>query len=339
MRYFFLTLLIFLVALFASGQEPFEGGEGATMTVRRDEGHLFVDFFEDGKDMQIGFYPCGVNRLFGIAEVSYFPGRAGHHRGEASHRFLSCTDWIGPYYVCGFSNKQEGFPVRFTGGWHGSNGDGSGEPTAVTKNLTIHVDGQEMSGNFEKSCGQVDLVVTNHIQGYDGALSGKELLKETVQYRIGANREIAVFVRIEALDDVVIERYYGLQSQNFPVFDSVSYVSGERVYHTAAVKANSSSPQAEGIDAIILKGNSGGHQLRLALNTREGLGTAEYLAPGLSRAFSASYGKSYFNLVNGKELVLKKGGEGFLGGRLLLGLNLAWICYPIPAHQWSAEPV
>ncbi|MGV8140146.1 MAG: hypothetical protein AB2L20_33590 [Mangrovibacterium sp.] len=314
LRYHVWVAFFSVCALFACGQEEHGNEAGPSMIVKSYEGHVFVDFFGDERNLQIGFYPCGVNRLFGIAEVSYFPGRAAHHRGEASNRFLSCTDWIGPYYVYALVNRQAGLPLRFTGGWHGSNGDGSGAPTAVMQNVSILVDGKDLTSNIEQACEQVDLVVTNHIQGYDGALSGKELLKETVQYRIGAEREIAVCVRIEALDDVVIQRYYGLQSQNFSVFDSVSYVSGERVYHTAAVKANSSSPQAEGIDAIILKGNSGGHQLRLELNTREGLGTAEYVASGLPRAFSAGYGKSYFNLINGRELILKKGEQVFWKG-------------------------
>ncbi|MEN6456831.1 MAG: hypothetical protein ABFD10_21450 [Prolixibacteraceae bacterium] len=300
--------------LFACSQGENEAGTAPFMAVKSYEGHVFVDFFGDERNLQIGFFPCGVNRLFGIAEVSYFPGRAGHHRGEASNRFLSCTDWIGPYYVCALVNRQAGLPLRFTGGWHGSNGDGTGEPTAATKNLTIQVDGQEMSGNFEKNCGQVDLVVTNLIQGYDYALSKKDLLKETVQYRIGTDREIAVCVRVEALDDVVIQRYYGLQSQNFSLFDSVSYASDDRVCHTAPVKANSNSPQTEAVNAIILTGASNQHRLRLALNTREGLGIAEYLAPGLPRAFSAGYGKSYFNLVNGRELILKKGEKVFWKG-------------------------
>ncbi|KAB2815341.1 MAG: hypothetical protein F9K10_04865 [Paludibacter sp.] len=309
-----MAIFFSLYALVACSQEENEAEAALSMAVKNYQGHLFVDFFEDGKDTQIGFYPCGVNRLFGIAEVSYFPGRAAHHRGEAANRFLSCTDWIGPYYVCGFSNKQGGLPVRFTGGWHGSNGDGTGEPTAAAKDLTIRVDGHEMSGNFEKSCDQVDLVVTNLIQGYDYALSKKELLRETVQYDITVDRKIAVCVCIEALDDVVIQRYYGLQSQNFSIFDSVSYASNDRVCHTAPVKTNSNSPQVEGVNAIILTGASNQHRLRLVLNNHEGLGTAEYLAPGLPRAFSASYGKSYFNLVNGRELVLEKGEKVFWEG-------------------------
>ena len=314
LRYHVWVAFFSVCALLACGQEEHGNEAGPSMIVKNYEGHVFIDFFGDERNVQLGFYPCGVNRLFGIAEVSYFPGPASHHQGEPSNRFLSCTDWIGPYYVCAFSNKQAGLSMRFTGGWHGSNGDGTGMPTAATQSVTIRVNGKELAGNFERTCDQVDLVVTNLIQGYDYALSKKELLKETVQYSIKPNREATVNVSIEALDDVVIQRYYGLQSQNFPVFDSVSYASDERVYHTAAVNANSNAPQADGVNTIILSGTSDQHQLRLVLNIREGLGTAEYLAPGLPRAFSASYGKSYFNLVNGKELVLKKGEKVFWKG-------------------------
>jgi hypothetical protein len=314
LRYHVCVVFFSVYALFACGQKEHGNEAGPSMIVKNYEGHVFVDFFGDERNLQIGFYPCGVNRLFGIAEVSYFPGWAAHHRGEASNRFLSCTDWIGPYYVCSLVSRQAGLPLRFTGGWHGSNGDGTGEPTAATSGVTIRVNNEELTGNFERACDQAALVVTNLIQGYDYALSKRELLRETVQYDITVDRKIAVCVCIEALDDVVIQRYYGLQSQNFSIFDSVSYASDDQVCHTAPVKANSNSPQAEAVNAIILTGASNQHRLRLVLNIREGLGTAEYLAPELPRAFSASYGKSYFNLVNGRELILKKGEKVFWKG-------------------------
>jgi len=314
LRYHMGIAFFSVCAFLACGQEEHGNEAGPSLIVKNYEGHVFVDFFGDERNVQIGFYPCGVNRLFGIGEVSYFPDRARHHRGEVSNKFLSCTDWVGPYYVCSSIHKGAGLSVRFTGGWHGSNGDGTGVPTAATSEVTIQVNDEALTGNFERACDHAVLVVTNLIQGYDYALSKKDLLKETVQYNIKPNRETTVYVSIEALDDVVIQRYYGLQSQNFPVFDSVGYASDERVYHTAAVKANSNAPQADEVNTVILSGASDQHQLRLVLNTSEGLGTADYVAPGLPRAFSASYGKSYFNLVNGKELGLKKGEKVFWKG-------------------------
>lgn len=48
-------------------------------------------------------------------------------------------------------------------------------------------------------------------------------------------------------------------------------------------------------------------ELEAWLNPYVGLGNFDYLKKGQSYAFTASYGKSYFNLVNGKEMDLKSG--------------------------------
>jgi hypothetical protein len=303
-----------MLVLAARCQEEAGDDAGTVMTVKNYEGHVFIDFFNDEQNMQIGFYPCGVNQLFGIAEVSYFLNQADHHQGKACLRFPSCTDWIGPYFACSSVNRDSGLPQKFTGGWHGSNGDGTGSPTASTKNVFIRTDEKLQNGNFEMECREIDIEVTNFIQGYDHAVTGRDLLKETVHYRITPDRKTGLHVTIEALDDVVIQRYYGLQSQNFSIFDSVKYAADEQIIHVAAVDQDSRCSLNEGINTIILADKEGKHKLRLVLNTREGLGTCEYTGESLPRTFSAGYRKSYFNLVNGKELVLKKGEKVFWKG-------------------------
>ncbi|MEL7585829.1 MAG: hypothetical protein AAGU19_03880 [Prolixibacteraceae bacterium] len=314
LKYHVLAAFFSLCALCACSQEENEAETGRVMVVKNYEGHVFVDFFGDEQNLQIGLYPCGVNRLFGIAEVSYFASRASHHRGEPSNRFLSCTDWIGPYYVCDFVNRQAGLPQRFTGGWHGANGDGTGTPTAATERVSIQVDGQVLTGNFERGCHHADLTVINLIRGYDDELSKKYLLKESVHYQLKPDREIAVQVTVEALDDVIIQRYYGLQSQNFAIFDTVKYCSDKLVTNAAGTDMYSGSSLKKGINTIVLTDGPKQHELRLVLCRTEGLGTLEYVADGLPAAFSASYHKSYFNLVNGRELWLKQGEKAYWKG-------------------------
>jgi hypothetical protein len=63
----------------------------------------------------------------------------------------------------------------------------------------------------------------------------------------------------------------------------------------------------------LLTDNEKQHQLKLVLNLEEGLGLGN-LGVGTPRAFSASYRKSYFNLVNGIDLNLKKGEKVFWKG-------------------------
>lgn len=314
MRHSFSTIAFLVLVLFARCQKEDEIEAVAAMKVKNYEGYYHVGFFTEEKNLEISFFPCGVNQLFGIARVRYFSGLADHLQNKASNEYNSSTDWIGPYFVCGEENIKAGLPPKFTGGWHGSNGDGTGNPTASTNEITVLVDGKQKVIDAERSCDQLDFIVTNYIHGYDYALSNNNLLKETVHYTVTPNRQIDVHVTIEALTDLRIQRYYGLQSQNFAIFDSVKYVAGEKVINTELINANTRCLSNSGVNSIILTDKSSQHQLKLVLNTEEGIGTSNYLGAGLPKAFSASYRKSYFNLVNGKELVMKKGEKVFWKG-------------------------
>lgn len=303
-----LTTAFLILAVFANCQKAEERTTTeATMTVKNYEGHIHVGFFGTDTNMQISFYPCGVNNLFSIAKVNYFNSRTDYLQGKASNEFNSCTDWVGPYFVCSLSSVNTGILQKFTGGWHGSNGDGTGTPTASTSETKFMIDGKETSGNLEQNCNQLDLFVTNLIRGYDYSKTHMNLLKEIVHYTIKPNREINVEVRIEALKDAVIQRYYGLQSQNFSLFDRVSYWAGPQVVNTEAINVESRCLTNFGVNTILLESTKSQHQLRLVLDITSGLGTFQNLGEGKPKAFSASYGKSYFNLVNGKDLIIKKG--------------------------------
>jgi hypothetical protein len=318
MKHILSTIAFLIIVVFARCQKEAENKEVSPMTVKNYEGHLHVDYFNKDKNIQISFYPCGVNQLFGIAKVSYYSTLSDHLQKRASGEYSSVTDWIGPYYVCGASSAQSGLAKNFTGGWHGSNGDGTGNPTAQTTSVNITVDGENLSGNIERDCRQVDIYVSNLIKGYDYSLTNNNLLKETVHYSINDNRQINVQVKIEALEDLIIQRYYGLQSQNFAIFDSVKYMAGQKVINTAAINVSSNCKSNDGLNTILLTDNQHLHQLTLILNTEEGLGaTSANLGAGIPRAFSANYRKSYFNLVNGQDLVLNKGEEVYWKGSYL----------------------
>jgi hypothetical protein len=314
-----LTTTFLILAVFANCQKAEEKTAAeAQMTVKSYEGHIHIGFFSTDKNMQISFYPCGVNKLFAIAKVSYFASNTDYLQNKASNEFSSCTDWVGPYFVCSASSINTGIQQKFTGGWHGSNGDGTGTPTASTSETRFVVDGKETNGNFEQNCNQVDLYVTNLIHGYDYSTTNADLLKEFVHYIIKPNREIDVEVKIEALEDAVIQRYYGLQSQNFSLFDRVNYLAGQQIVNTEAINKESHCLSNNGVNTILLKSTKNQHQLRLTLDITSGLGTFQNLGEGKPKAFSASYGKSYFNLINGKDLTIKKGEEVFWIGSYFL---------------------
>jgi hypothetical protein len=315
MRYIFTTFSLFIIVVLAHCQKDDENKAAATMKVNNYEGYLHIDFFDKDKNMQISFNRCGINQLFSIAKVSYYSTLSDHYQKHPSNEFSSCTDWIGPYYVSGTSSVSSGLSQKFTGGWHGSNGDGTGAPTAQTVNVSLSIDGETSTGNFEHDAKQVDIFVSNLIHGYDFVQTNKTLIKENVHYTIKSNRQIDVEVQIEALEDLVIQRYYGLQSQNFAIFDSVKYMTMQnQVINTESINKNSSCRSNNELNTVLLTDNENIHRLKMVLNMNEGLGAVNNLGAGTPRAFSANYRKSYFNLVNGRDLMLRKGGTTFWKG-------------------------
>jgi hypothetical protein len=314
MKYLYLFFFILLFALNSFVSKAKNNFAGDQMKIKKYEDRIQIDFFSKEKNMQIVFNSCGVNRLLAIAQVNYYSNLTNHINKKASNEFPSCTDWIGPYFVCLNANSQKEITKKFTGGWHGSNGDGTGDPTAYTTNATIKVDGKIQRGNFDLDCLEADIIVTNLIQGYDYQDTKKYLLKEVVRYTIKPNQQIDVNLTIMALEDVIISRYYGLQSQNFAIFDSVSYASNLKNCNVAITNTNSQCKSNINLNTIVLSDSQSGLRIKVWLNEYEGLGKFEYLGKNKPKAFSAKYGKSYFNLINGKELHLKKGGEVFWKG-------------------------
>ena len=57
----------------------------------------------------------------------------------------SCTDYVGPYIVKDLLG-QEDQQIRFTGGWHGKNGDSTGDRTGKTRSYKIYA-GQKIVEN------------------------------------------------------------------------------------------------------------------------------------------------------------------------------------------------
>ncbi|WP_430973176.1 hypothetical protein [Sunxiuqinia rutila] len=303
-----------IVGLFACGQRNSSQEQPDKFNVVYSEGHLSCEFQLPDKQLAVEFFPCGVNQIFALGKLAYDTSSVMSEEKQSTLEFPSVTDWVGPYQVSLLENASSDQPKQFTGGWHGSNGDGAGEPTATTKRVAVTVDGELKSSGFSGMSEQVSLNVVNLIQGYDYSETASYLLEESVNYQLLPNCSIEVRVTITALNDVVIHRYYGMQSQNFAVFDSVSYASPTEIMNTEPVRTNNSCLKNDAVNRIILSGEQGEYELELILNTEKGLGTFDYLADGVPWAFSADYGKSYFNLVNGKKLILKKGESVFWEG-------------------------
>ncbi|QUI24980.1 hypothetical protein HZI73_22990 [Vallitalea pronyensis] len=256
------------------------------------EDKVYMGFsYKHDQNFWIEFASRGPNQLMGISKFILTP----HDHTWTAEAFAqvkkeelldACTDWIGPYMVRkGF--RPSSVTPNFTGGWHALEQDTL--PTARTIHYTVV---------------GVSLVVVNRIQGYNTTGSQEDILEEHVTYTL-TNRGIQVQVTTKALTDCTIERYYGLQSQNsFHDGDIIYRSSEETPYPVGASSQALAHKDVTQKDYAVYAGHK--HRLQVILDTDYGLGKGHYLAEDTPYAFTVNYKKSYFNLINGRSLFLKK---------------------------------
>ncbi len=303
LKYIVVGFLIIIQLVLGTEMKVHGNSISQSNIVYKSNGLVSVAFkYDKDHSMWIDFKPGGVNSIFGINKIS-IKGTGTNNKEkvlENNEEVLmnSTTDWIGPYMVKsnsdGNSNK-----AAFTGGWHGFNGDGTGAPTAKTISISVLADHKKVEKNKNILCSKVEITVVNLIQAYNTKSSdgkGRPVLKETVYYNITGNT-IDVENRIEALESITIEKYYGLQTQNSSWRDTVTYGDGDAINGYI----NSSGQK---ISQYTLKGN--GNALTAWIDNKYDLGKGEYVKSQTS-AFTVAYGKSYFNLINGVDVHLEKG--------------------------------
>ncbi len=240
-----------------------------------------VMMFVDEQQIEVSFDYCGLNHIYGISGIKYITEKAEKR---------STTDWIGPYVVRSLQSNNGAYP-RFTGGWHGSNGDGTGNATGKTESVDI----------ISEDNRKVLIVVTNLIDGYN---TNHPIIREKVIYSI-ENAGIGVYLKGEALEDIEISKYYGLQTQNTLWYGTVSYGGGSGLSYPASIMSASRTKE-EGISRKIELVSENGNRHLSAWMMPIGLGDFDHLNDGLPCALTRDYGKSYFNLVNEKPLILNK---------------------------------
>ncbi|MCX8131259.1 MAG: hypothetical protein N3I35_14320 [Clostridia bacterium] len=276
---------------------------------------LFVFKYNETDDMWIEFKKCGINSIMSISAIYLAPNMKTGVDPDFSRKTVTFmkayTDFIGPYIVSAKNNGDSGSP-SFTGGWHGSNGNETGNPTARTISVKVKTDSSYQAVEGVIPCYTAEIHVTNLIQGYNTKQQHREILLENVYYGIN-NGRIDVRVETEALEDVSIQKYYGLQIQNNPWNQNISFriektkTTSENMLLTKIEHANRYYPTAE---KLIINATYGKHRLEVWIDPTYGMGKMKYISGDKPYAFSfkptKGSGKSYFNLINGLEFSLPK---------------------------------
>lgn len=258
--------------------------------------------------VDIGFDYQGINQIYGMQRITYDDGIT----------FQIGSDWIGPYQIA--SKKGKGKKsLQFTGGYHGTNGNETGHPTAHTTRIQWSLDGKPLDIDKDSPKGflygdRLKLDVVNEVQASG---ENKTAIREIQEYTF-EDGHMEVAVTITALQDLSIRRYYGLQAQT-QLWQKHTYY----IYDNGAIDENGSmwesqslekgNPQKLRLDAIGLFDNNSKNGLIVSLYD-VGLGTYEYVDDGQPMGFKMNYGKIYYDLVREKNLDLLKGQNIFWKG-------------------------
>ena len=233
----------------------------------------------------------GPNSIFDFSTIKTSSGNLSYQNS---------SDFFGPYIVKALNNA-DGDNITsgyFTGGNHGYQNSGTiggaNTPTGRTSSLAFYVDNLKVD-SFDGYANIIKIVWTNHIQGYNTTKTdgtGREILKETYTLEI-TEQGIEVHNDIEPLEDLVIERYYGLQAQkgawdNWYRFEGAS----NRKRNSWSVTSNSGDYGT----TKIFSGNTSGDILEISLSNNIDLGELELATTG-HNAFTSPT-KAYFRLID-----------------------------------------
>ncbi|MNZ14602.1 hypothetical protein D3C78_315300 [compost metagenome] len=179
-------------------------------------------------DIRIKIEPVGINGLYNINNIAVAAHGGTPPTLNRTWTGISSngTDWIGPYIV-GAVNNGDGAAQAFTGGTHGSNGDTTGSPTALSLAWSVSVDGVVVTTDLAGGADQITVSWTNQLQAYNTKSTQRSVLNENVTLRVTAGCA-EVQVETVPIEDIRIYRYYGMQCQAGGFDSSVHFVKGQQ---------------------------------------------------------------------------------------------------------------
>ncbi|WP_019097717.1 hypothetical protein [Pseudomonas putida] len=150
----------------------------------------------------------GVNQVPNILSTSWAPGA---DLSNAVWVILNTTgsDYLPPMQVAAQQNGDGG-AIAFTGGAHGSNGDGTGNPTARNVLYQAFADGQPILPGTSGRAACVTIYIVNELMGYNTKTLGRYILRQSFVIDVTPSG-IVVTADITALEPISVMTDYGLQ--------------------------------------------------------------------------------------------------------------------------------
>lgn len=310
-----------------------------SMYLKKDGDHLVFSWkYSSSKDIHVHINRFSANKLMLIGKIAFV---------ENSNQFVSkdfskieeeftpeLTDWISPYIMKAINNPdgdKMDSEYEFVGGCHNYNNgaDEASSATARLVNYQLIVDGKIVTNDGIYGCDKVELKCVNRVQGnntkkVDGR--GREILEENVTYEVTYG-SILVSNRMTALEEIVIDRNYGLQAYlwGFALNNGkMLYVDGVgyNKYDITSSNSHNSGGKNNGdlCQKVIITSENDVMEVNLH---KVGLGNKREINDTDHLAFYTN-NKVYFHLIN-KYLTLSTGNSLFYEGYYKFYPNLGTI--------------
>ncbi|MFD1450827.1 hypothetical protein [Oceanobacillus sojae] len=299
--------------------------------------------YSANQNMIINFGELGINKIIHLNEI-YLQDRDTASLGADFENktvlYRATSDWISPHRIRAINNGNSNGYLT-TGGNHGTDG-GGGYPTAEKATAVgVYADNNEVrNGDVVYVKDNIVIQTTNYVCGMNtvdlNSGNRRDILKEVVTYTI-TPKNIAVTVEFEALEDIEIRDYSGLQAQQGAWNGSLYYMedTGKPVkFDISGSESGDSSTKVNGNpDRWVMK--KGSDVVVAYYDTSVGIGDREYVGTDQNLFWHSGtkvYGKliydgsNYIRLNQGDSFYWS-GGYSFTRGFACPGAETAYSYY------------
>ena len=249
----------------------------------------------------------GVNNNFGINNIAHLSNTDKYVKdtfndfSDANNFYTLSSEWLSPYAVKAIHNIDGDYSSGLTGGSHTL---GDNIATMNNESLTVYLDGIETTIESNKIyyCDTVGFKVVNLIQACNTVKNngnGRAVIRETQFIKVNEG-SIDYDVKIEFLEDVTVDVYYGMQEEMFRWGGSMSFVGDpNHLQIMSAMTDINGSNKSQGIANGWFLMDSTGHEFATGnLDTSYGLGKREFLGDLTPTIITRAYGKFYTWLIS-----------------------------------------
>lgn len=264
---------------------------------------VVVSKYSRKQDIAVTLKKRGVNQIFDFYDIAMIENTQQQISTALESRttlYSPCgigTDWHGAFSMQAVENIDGDLPLcnHFTGGNHGYDNTGSLDASATGRTFcyAFYADGYPVDAGTGW-CNALRLTWSNLVQGQntikkDG--SGREIMRENHVLTFNG-REWTSYTELIPLEKLRMKRFYGpMCSMSDTYYPYVRFVGGVN----RGLLGKGADCGNRDCNRIEVMGSE--HKLIMELDPLLDLGKREMYV-GNKGAFSATYGKAYFSLLN-----------------------------------------